>query len=90
MAALTATNTYRESVGSMTLLVYTFSSVSTGDTFASGLGSNALFYNAIITQLPTTQASAGYGVGYNSTTGVFTLYPGENSDSAALQVLARV
>lgn len=86
MAALTAASTSRESLGSVTLLTYTFSSVVTGDTFNTGLSTNALtgWYqmNSI-----TTQASAGAAISNSS--GTFTIKPGEDSNSGTLFVLAR-
>lgn len=86
MAALTAATTLRESLGSLTLHVFTFTTVADADTFASGLP-NVFAFWAEITANPSTQASAGYAVSNSS--GTFTLYPGEDSLSATLFVLAR-
>lgn len=87
MAAQTAVTTQRESLGSLTLLTFTFTSVATGDTFASGLGSNVVGFWGQTNSI-TTQASAGF-VASNST-GTFTFKPGEDSNSLTFYVLARV
>lgn len=87
MAALTAATTLRENTGSMTLLIFTFTSVLTGDTFASGLGTNVISQWYQMTSI-TTQASAGSSV--SNSTGTFTIKPGEDSNSGILFVLARV
>lgn len=90
MAALTPTAIGRESLGSMTFIVATFSTCATGDTWASGLGSNVLAWNGQPTSGPTTQASSGVTVLYSSTTGIFTLKPGEDGNAMQLQVAARI
>lgn len=86
MAAQTAATTIRENVGSLTLYVFTFTSVVTGDTFASGLSTNVVSQWYQMTSI-TTQASAGSSVSNSS--GTFTLKPGEDSNSGILFVLAR-
>lgn len=86
MAALTAATTRRESAGSMTFYAFTFTSVADGDTFASGLSTNVLTFNAVTNGNPSTQASAGIGI--TNSSGTFTLYPGEDSLGAILQVWA--
>lgn len=87
MAAQTAATTARESLGSLTLLKFTFTSVATGDTFPSGLGSNVFGFWGQTGSI-TTQASAGF-VSSNST-GTFTFKPGEDSNSLTFFVLATV
>lgn len=88
MAALTATTTLRESVGSLTALFFAFTSVNDGDTFVSGLGSSVVAWNALTNANPATQGSAGIAV--TNSSGTFTFYPGEDGNSQILQVLARV
>lgn len=88
MAAQTAATTTRESLGSLTLLMFTFTSVLDADTFASGLGTNVVNYWASGQGNPGTQASAGFNV--TNSSGTFTFYPGEDSLAATLFVLARV
>jgi hypothetical protein len=88
MAALTAASTRRENSGSTTLMVYTFTSVADGDTFASGLGTNVITFNYVVNGNPTTQASAGAGI--TNSSGTFTIYPGEDSLGGILQVWATV
>lgn len=88
MAAQSAATTTRESSGSTTLVVYTFTSVADGDTFASGLGTNVVTFNYVVNGNPVTQASAGAGI--TNSSGNFTFYPGEDSLGGILQVWARV
>ncbi len=76
MAVQTAASTNRENLGSVTLMTYTFTSVVTGDTFVSGLGTNVVTQWYQMTSI-TTQASAGSSVSNSS--GTFTLKPGEDS-----------
>lgn len=90
MAALTPSAIGRESIGSMTFIIANFTTCATGDTWASGLGSNVLAWNAQPTSGPTTQSSAGATVTYSTTTGIFTLKPGEDGNALSLQVAARI
>lgn len=76
MAAITPTNVSRVSLGSGNLVVADFSTVSDGDTWASGI--------AVITGKwidmngnPSTQTSAGIASTFSG--GTFTFYPAENS-----------
>lgn len=87
MAVQTAATTLRESLGSLTLMVFTFTSVNTGDTFDSGLGTN-IFHSWGQGTSITTQASAGFV--FTRSAGVYTLKPGEDGNSLILFVLARV
>lgn len=88
MAAQTAATTIRESLGSLTLMAFTFTSVADADTFASGLGTNVVTYWAQTQGNTVTQASAGFNL--TNSSGNFTFYPGEDSLPATLFVLARV
>lgn len=88
MAVQTAATTIRENLGSVTLLIFNFTSVADGDTFASGLGSNIVGFWAGTDGNPVTQASAGNGV--TNSSGNFSFFPGENSLGLDLFVLARV
>lgn len=88
MAAQTAATVTRESLGSLTLMMYTFTSVADADTFASGLSTNVVNYWGLTQGNPVTQASAGMSV--TNSSGTFTLYPGEDSLAATLFVLARI
>ena len=87
MAAQTAATILRESVGSLTLHIFTFTSVVDADTFASGLGTNIVSFWGFGANNPATQASAGFNC--TNSSGTFTLYPGEDSLAATLFVLAR-
>lgn len=89
MAALTAATTQRENLGSLTLIIYTFTSVSDADTYATGMGTNIFSFQIQTNGNPVTQASAGNGATVDSS-GIFTFYPGENSLPLILWVLARV
>lgn len=84
MAAITASATKRHSAGSQTKIVFTFTSIDDGDTFASGLGTTVQDYVFQQTDNPTTQTSAGVSVANSS--GSFTFYPGENGASGDLIV----
>lgn len=88
MAVLTAATTIRESLGSLTLIAYTFTSVADTDTFASGLGTNVVSYWDQETSNVSTQSSAGGSIANSS--GNFTFYPGEDGNSWILFVLARI
>lgn len=88
MAAQTAATTSRESLGSLTLMMYTFTSVADADTFASGLGANVVNYWVQTQGNTSTQASAGFNL--TNSSGTFTFYPGEDSLAATLFVLARI
>lgn len=85
MAAITPTSVIRNNTGSTNSVVAVFSTVSDGDTWTSGIV-GATYWNPVGTGNPTTQASAGIAAGYDSTTGIFTFYPGENSLSMRLKV----
>tara|TARA_R110000868_G_scaffold411521_1_gene705135 strand:+ start:1295 stop:1561 length:267 start_codon:yes stop_codon:yes gene_type:complete len=87
MAVQTAATTQRENAGSLTLYRFTFTSVADGDTFDSGLSTNVWGFLIEQTGNPSTQASAGISAANAS--GIFTLYPGENSLGATLFVFAR-
>ncbi len=83
MSAIVPTNVQRVSLGSATLVIATFTTVSDGDTWASGI-------SAIVTKWcdhnanPTTQASVG--IASNFSAGTFTFYPAE--DTAAFRLHA--
>jgi hypothetical protein len=76
MAAIVPTNVNRVSLGSANLVVATFTTVSDGDTRASGIGAIAGKWMDMNAN-PTTQASAGFASTFSA--GTFTFYPGENS-----------
>jgi hypothetical protein len=83
MAALSATATTQYSAGSQSKHVFTFSSVSDADTFASGL-SGVQDYSYQVTADPTTNTSAGANV--SEASGTFTFYPGIDALSGILTV----
>lgn len=83
MAAISAATTTQYSAGSQNKYVFTFSSVSDADTFASGLeGVQDFFYQ--VTADPTTNTSAGCNVTESS--GTFTFYPGVDALTGTLTV----
>lgn len=88
MAAQSAATVIRESLGSLTLIIYTFTSVADGDTFASGMGMNILSFQGQVNGNTVTQASAG--INLTNSSGSFTFYPGEDSLPLILWVLARI
>lgn len=85
MAALSAATTKQYSAGSQSKYVFTFSSVSDADTFASGL-SGVQDFAYQVTADPTTNTSAGCNVSESS--GTFTFYPGVDALSGTLIVYA--
>lgn len=91
MAAQTAATSLRESLGSLTLHIFTFTSVaggsSTGDTFASGISTNVVDFWAQAKTLNATQTSAGINVSNSS--GTFTMSPAVDAAAVTLFVLAR-
>lgn len=87
MAALTAATTTRENAGSLTLMIYSFTTMATGDTFATGLGTNIIATWGSQSSI-TTQASTGISI--SNASGTLTLKPGEDSNAWNIFVLARV
>lgn len=76
MAAITPTSVTRVSLGSATMVVATFSTVSDGDTWASGISAITTKWTDMNAN-PSTQASAGFASTFSG--GTFTFYPGEDS-----------
>lgn len=87
MAVQTAATTLRENVGSLTLMMFSFTSIADSDTFDSGLGTNIVHSWVQGAGNPVTQASAGVNITRSG--GVYTFFPGEDSLAANLFVLAR-
>lgn len=85
MAAQSAATTLRESVGSLTLFAFTFTSVNTGDTFASGL--TDIWHSWAQGTSISTQTSAGIVISRSG--GTWTFKPGEDGNSMTLYVFAR-
>lgn len=82
MAAITPASTIEASSGDLKHMIYTFSAVTDGDTFASGLqGAVAYSYT------PTGATATGGGVVESS--GTFTLRPIAAGESGLLQVWAK-
>lgn len=89
MAAKTPDSVIRESLGSLTLHIATFSTndIDDADTWTSGInGVLTAWCNG--TDDPTTQASNGIDVGFTAA-GVFTFYAGESNRTGVLHVLSR-
>ena len=89
MAAKTPDSVIRESLGSLTLHIATFSTndIDDADTWTSGIpGVVGAWCNG--TDDPTTQASNGIDIGF-TTAGVFTFYAGEGNRTGVLFVLSR-
>jgi len=83
----TLSTTKRESLGSLTLLIFTLTTVADTETFASGLGSNVIGYwaNAI-----TNESTAGEeDVNVANSSGTFTFYL-KTTGTVILYVLATV
>jgi hypothetical protein len=98
MAVITAAATYQENNGSLTLLKFDFTSVTTaGDTFASGLGSSMAFgYWAVVTSGITASCATDKstaitpGVNVKESGGTFTITPGANAVPVSLFVWAKI
>lgn len=89
MAAQTAATTTRESLGSVTLLAYTFTSLADQDTFASGLSTN-IITGCYWANGEVDEATAGdEGVSVSNSSGTFTFFK-KTAGAATLFVLARV
>lgn len=76
MAAITPATVQRISVGSAIEVVATFTTVSDGDTWASGVAA-IVDKHCDMNGNPGTQASAGFGSTFSG--GTFTFYPGEDA-----------
>ena len=88
MGALSIASQQRDSVGSLTLHVFNFSSVTTGDTFASGLGASVIGYWAQDTTSAGTGSNPCGAVATNSS-GTFTFTGMLSSTAVTLFVVAR-
>lgn len=87
MAAVTPSTTYRESLGSLTLLKFSFANTTDdGDTYASGLP-NVWGYWANGTDDPTQTKE---GIDVSESSGTFTFSLGEDNRSFDLYVLAKI
>lgn len=83
MAAITPTNVNRVSLGSGNLVIADFTTVSDGDTWASGIAAISGKWTDH-NDNPTTQASVGIASTFSA--GTFTFYPAE--DGAAFTLYA--
>ena len=88
MSALTAASTYRESMGSLTLHIVNFSSISGDDTYASGLGTQVVGYWAQDTQAVGTTVNAA-GMNVNNSSGTFTFAPALASTPGTLFIVSK-
>ncbi|MEK7180420.1 MAG: hypothetical protein AAB706_03005 [Patescibacteria group bacterium] len=86
MAAQTAATTTRESLGSLILMIYTFTSVVDADTFASGLGSNVKGFWA---NSESAETAGDEGVNVTNSAGTFTLNL-KTTGAVTLYVLATI
>jgi hypothetical protein len=88
MGAITAASTYRENVGSLTLIVANFTTVTGDDTYASGIGTGVVAYWAQDTNAGgSTTADAGINV--TNSSGTFKFQPGLAASPVTLFILAR-
>lgn len=82
----TLSTTVRESVGSLTLYIFTLTSTADTNTFASGLGANVVGFWA---SSSTNEGTAGdEGVNVANSSGTFTFYL-KTTGTVILYVLAR-
>lgn len=87
MAVQTAATSTRENVGSLTLHIFTFTSVTGADTFASGLPNVIGFWATAQANVGTTVVGAGVNV-INSS-GTFTFAGNVAASAITLYVIAR-
>lgn len=73
MSLITAAKSLRESAGSMTLNIFQFTTATSGDTFASGLGTSVIDFWGCAESLPNTTFQAGISI--SNSAGTFTLGP---------------
>lgn len=76
MGAITPSTVTRHSAGDQTKIVATFTSIDSGDTWASGLGTNVQDYYLSRTDAPAQNLTAAYVI---NSSGTFTFYSAENS-----------
>lgn len=87
MAAQTAATTTRENVGSLTLHIFTFTSVTGADTFASGLPNVIGFWANDAFQGGTT--TTGIGINVSNSSGTFTFMLGTAASAVTLYVVSK-
>ena len=87
MAAQTAATTIRENVGSLTLTIFTFTSVTGADTFASGLPNVVGFWATSAFNGGTT--TTGNGLSVSNSSGTFTFCIGTAATAVTLYVVSR-
>ena len=87
MAVQTAAATYRESLGSLTLLVFNFTSVTGADTFVSGLP-NVIGYWAV-SHFNGGTTTTGNGISVVNSSGTFTFCLGTAATNVDLYVITR-
>ena len=88
MAALTASSTIRENVGSLTLHIVNFSAVTGADTFASGLGTNVVNFWAT-SNFNGGTTTTGNGISVSNSSGTFTFCMGTAAASATLFIVSK-
>jgi hypothetical protein len=84
MAAKTPSTVRRESAGSQTKIVATFTDIDDTDTWASGLGTNVQDYYFVRKEDPATQANTGVAVAFSA--GTFTFHAEEDNSTGDLVV----
>ena len=86
-AARTPDSVYRESIGSLTLIIAKFTTVVIGDTWVSGLGTTPVAWTTTVTSAPGTQTNCGSMASFSA--GTFTLVTDEDTQDVTLMVLVR-
>lgn len=87
MAAQTAATTTRSTWGDMTLHIFTFTSVTGADTFASGLPNVVAFWATSLFNGGTT--TTGNGLSVSNSSGTFTFCIGTAATGCTLFVLSK-
>lgn len=88
MAALTASQTLRESGGSLTRWIIQFTSVNNGDTYTAAFGTSVVDYFAVSHATAITKSNSGIIAIYDNVN-TFTFQTGLGGQSATLFVYAR-
>jgi hypothetical protein len=89
MAAITPSNIQIESAGSLNLIVATFATITSGDTYASGLGKTVIATQMGTNSTPSTTATPFTFEAINAS-GTFTFFTGTGGTTTSATLLAWV
>ena len=89
MAAQTAATVQRESVGSLTLHIFTFASVTGADTFASGLGTSIVGQPWATNTFSGGTTTTGIGTTAINSSGTITFQLATAAQAVTLYILSK-